>query len=67
MTEQPEMVSIIDAAHELGIHPKSMHRLITRVGIQKYRQVSGRNVYIRRTDLESLRAYHPVNAKERSL
>ena len=60
MTEQPEMVSIIDAAHELGIHVKSMHRLVSQRKIQKYKQAGGRSVYITRKDLEILRAYQPV-------
>jgi len=68
--EHSEYLTIEDAAEFLGKSRRTLERYVEQGRITRYRRGLLRNVYFKRTDVESLKAsfseYHPDNEREES-
>lgn len=58
MTEEP-MVTVREAAMELGVAEKTVFGLIRQHNLTKFKRAGDRRTYLRRSDVEALKKFKP--------
>lgn len=58
MTEE-RMLTLAEAAAELGVGISSLHRYIRKYGLQTYRKIGDKRGYLRMVDVEHLKGFTP--------